>query len=386
MTGEAVYLDYQATTPVDPAVVEAMLPYLTAEFGNPSSAHRYGRRAAWAVADAREQVAALIGARPDEIVFTSSGTESNALALVGATRALREKGSHVVTTAVEHPSVLATCRRLAESGIAVTRLPVDEDGRVCPDAVANAIEPRTVLVSVMHANNEIGTLQPITEISEVTRRRGVLLHVDAAQSAASVPVDVDTLGADLLTVVGHKMYAPKGVAALYVRRGVRLVPQLLGGGQEHRRRAATENVAGIVALGRAAGLVQELGTVEPIRLRDLRERLRMLLLAALPHAWVNGSLRHRLPGNLSVTIPGLDAARLLAVLPDLALSTGAACHSGAATPSHVLTAIGLSPAEAAATIRIGMGRHTTEAHVIRAAVRLTTEALNLARGCLTTPM
>jgi cysteine desulfurase len=373
-----IYLDYQATTPVDPRVVEAMLPYLTTEFGNPSSSHAYGRAAAAAVETARARVAALIGANdPEEIVFTSSGTESNHLALTGAAHALRAAGcgDHVITTAIEHPATQATCDQLVGAGFRVTRLPVGTDGRLDPADLAHALTPDTILVSVMHANNEIGTLQPLADLAALTRERGILLHTDAAQSPATVAVDVDELGVDLLTLVGHKMYAPKGVGALYIRRGTPLVPQLIGGGQERGLRAATENVPGIVALGSAAALAQAEHAADSARITPLRARLLDELTAALPRLRLNGSLIHRLPGNLSLTIPHATAEQMMAAAPDVAFSAGAACHTGETTPSPVLTAIGLSPEQAAHTIRLGIGRYTTESDIASAAAHLRAAAL-----------
>jgi cysteine desulfurase len=365
-----IYLDYQATTPVDPRVVEAMLPYLTTEFGNPSSAHAYGRAAAAAVGTARAQVAALIGAHePDEIVFTSSGTESNHLALTGVAHAARAvgRGRHVITTTIEHPATQATCDQLTAAGFRITRLPVGADGRLDPADLGRALQPDTVLVSVMHANNEIGTVQPLADIAELTRERGILLHTDAAQSPATVPVDVDELGVDLLTLVGHKMYAPKGIAALYVRRGTPpLVPQLVGGGQERGLRAATENVPGIVALGAAAAIARAEHAADAARIMCLRDRLLGELADVLPGLQVNGSLTHRLPGNLSLTMPGITAEQMMAATPDLAFSAGAACHTGHTAPSPVLTAVGLHPDQAARTIRLGIGRYTGDTDITTA--------------------
>ena len=368
-----VYLDYQATTPVDPRVVEAMLPYLTTEFGNPSSSHAYGRAAAAAVETARAEVAALIGAKdPEEIVFTSSGTESNHLALTGAAHALRAagRGDHVITTAIEHPASQATCDQLVGAGFRVTRLPVGADGRLDPGDLADALTPGTVLVSVMHANNEIGTLQPLADLAVLTRDRGILLHSDAAQSPATVPVDVDEFGVDLLTLVGHKMYAPKGVGALYIRCGTPLVPQLVGGGQERGVRAATENVPGIVALGAAAAIAEAEQAADAARIRPLRDRLLGELTAVLPGLHVNGSLTDRLPGNLSLTIPHVTAEQMMAAAPDVAFSAGAACHTGHTAPSPVLTALGLTPQQAAHTIRLGIGRYTTDSDITAAAAQL----------------
>jgi cysteine desulfurase len=368
-----IYLDYQATTPVDPRVVEAMMPYLTSEFGNPSSAHAYGHAAAEAVETARGQVAALIGAHPDEIVFTSSGTESNHLALTGTAQAARAaaRGGHLITTTIEHPATQATCDQLTRAGFRVTRLPVGGDGRVDPGHLEQALQPDTVLVSVMHTNNEIGTLQPLADIAALTRGRGIPLHSDAAQSPATIPVDVDELGVDLLTLVGHKMYAPKGIAALYIRRGTPpLNPQLVGGGQERGRRAATENVPGIVALGAAAAIAHAEHSADAARIHVHRDRLLAELTAAVPGLHVNGSLTHRLPGNLSLTFPDTTADQLAAATPQLAFSAGAACHTGDTAPSPVLTALGLTPEQAAHTIRLGIGRYSTDADITTAAKHL----------------
>jgi cysteine desulfurase len=382
MNTRSIYLDHQATTPVDPRVVEAMLPYLTTEFGNPSSAHAYGRTAAAAVATARARVAALIGAHvPDEIVFTSSGTESNHLALAGVAYALRGagRGDHVITTAIEHPATQAGCDQLVRAGFRVTRLAVGADGRLDPADLADALTPSTLLVSVMHANNEIGTLQPLADLAARTREHRILLHTDAAQSPATVPVDVDELGVDLLTLVGHKMYAPKGVAALYIRRGTPLVPQLVGGGQEHGLRAATENVPGIVALGAAAAIALAEHAADAARIKPLRDRLLDELTAALPGLRLNGSLTHRLPGNLSLTIPHATAEQMMAATPGVAFSAGAACHTGHTAPSPALTAIGLTPDQAARTIRLGIGRYTTDADITTAAALLIAAARHPAR-------
>ncbi|GAA1367399.1 cysteine desulfurase family protein [Streptomyces beijiangensis] len=370
MNARPVYLDHQATTPVDPRVVAAMLPYLTTEFGNPSSSHGYGRAAAAAVEAARAQVASLIGAEPDEIVFTSSGTESNHLALTGVAQSVRARGGgrRIVTTTIDHPATQATCDRLAADGFRITRVGVGSDGRLGLPDCARALEPDTCLVSVMHANNEIGTLQPLSELAALTRGRGILLHTDAAQSLASVPTDVGTLGVDLLTVVGHKMYAPKGVGALYIRRGTpSLVPQLVGGGQEHGRRAATENVPGIVALGAAASLALAERDADAARIRTLRDSLLRTLTAGLPGLRVNGSTTYGLPGNLSLTLPAITAQELAEAVPEVAFSAGAACHTTSSAPSPVLTAIGLTAEQAERTIRLGIGRFTSETDIRTAA-------------------
>ncbi|MFJ5216702.1 cysteine desulfurase family protein [Streptomyces sp. NPDC088354] len=366
LDGGPVYLDHNATTPVDPRVAEATRPWLERWFGNPSSGHAVAAEPRAALARAREQVAALIGAAADEIVFTGSGSEADTLALRGAVLAAAPGRSRVITQVTEHPAVLETCRALARlHGVEVTLLPVDGEGLVDPARLAAALDERTALVSVMAANNETGTLQPVAELARLTRAHGALFHCDAAQAAGKVPLDVRDLGVDLLTLVGHKMYAPKGVAALYVRRGVRLEPLVPGGGQESGRRAGTENVAFAVALGAAAGLAAaELTGGGDRRAAALRDRLHDGLAAALPgRVHLNGSARHRLPGTLNVSIDGTAGHDLLAAVPLLAASTGSACHSGARTPSPVLRAMGLDDARALAALRLSVGRWTTRADV-----------------------
>jgi len=371
-----VYLDHNATTPIDPRVLDAMLPALRGDFANPSSTHAFAAGPARLLAAARAEVAALLGARPEEIVLTGSGSEADALAVRGAALAAATRRGvrpHVITQVTEHPAVLAACEELrTRHGARITVLPVDAEGRVEPADVASAITSDTVLVSVMHANNETGTLQPIAAISAVCRARGVLLHTDAAQSVGKVEVDVDALGVDLLTVVGHKMYAPKGVAALYVRRGVAVHPLVGGGGQEHGLRAGTENVPHAVALGAAARIARaELADGEGTRLADLRDRLAARLAGLLPgRVHVHGHPVHRLPGTLNVHIDGTVGHELLAATPDVAASTGSACHSGSHTPSAVLTAMGLPGTDALATLRLSLGRWTTQADVDLAAVLL----------------
>ena len=381
MTERPIHLDHNATTPVDPRVLTAMTPYLTSEWGNPSSSHAYGVRARVALEDARTRVATLIGAGPSEITFTGSGSEADALAIRGAVLAaltsdprfagtLTRTRPHVITQATEHPAVLAACRELADlHGVEVTVLPVDGAGRLSPDDVAAAITPATVLVTVMHANNETGTIQPIRDIAAVTRARGVLLHTDAAQSVGKVPVDVGELGADLATVVGHKMYAPKGIAALYVRDGVALRPLAGGGGQEHGLRAGTENVAHAVGLGRAADLaIASLAAGESARLADLRDRLEARLRDALPgRVHLNGHRTERLPNTLNVRIDGVRALTLLAAVPSVAASAGSACHAGRDRPSPVLTAMGLGEREALTALRLSVGRWTTAEEIDSAA-------------------
>lgn len=359
---DTVYLDHNATTPVDPRVVEAMAPSLTTGFGNPSSGHAWAAEPAAALARARRQVAALIGAAAGDIVFTGSGSEANNLALRGALLASGADRPRVVTQVTEHPAVLETCTALRRlHGARVTVLPVDGRGRLAPDVLAAALTPDTVLVSVMAANNETGTLQPVAELARLARARGALFHCDAAQAAGRIPLDVGALGVDLLTVVGHKMYAPKGVAALYVRPGLRLEPLVYGGGQEHGLRAGTENVALAVALGAAAELAAaELAEGAGGRAEELRDRLHRGLSRALPgRVHLNGSEEHRLPTTLNVSIDGVPGHDLLAAVPRVAASTGSACHSGSRAPSPVLRAMGLGDERALAALRLSVGRWTT---------------------------
>jgi cysteine desulfurase len=366
---QVVYLDHQATTPVDPRVLEAMLPYLTSAYGNPSSTHAHGRMAAEAVRTARRQLRDLIGASTDsEILFTSGATEADHLAISGAVRALGDVGNHIVTTAIEHKAVLAACQHLTGQGLHVTVIPASTDGLINPADVAAAITPATVLVSVMHANNEIGTIQPLAEIGQITRDRGVLLHTDAAQSLGSVAFNVDDLGVDLASFSGHKIYGPKGIGALYIRRSaVRPEPQITGGGQEYGLRPGTLNVPGIAGIGAAAAILAGERSSDARRIASLRDQLLVGLRGKLPGIRINGSLTQRLPGNLSITIPGCDADQLIELLPGLAISTGSACNTGQPEPSHVLSAIGLDSQAARASIRIGLGRGTTPQDITIAA-------------------
>lgn len=384
MINHPVYLDYQATTPADPRVVDSMLPFFTGIYANPSSPHALGRQASAAVETARSQVRDLIGSCCDsEIIFTSGATESNHLAIAGIIAAQSARGgSHIITTAIEHKAVLAVCERLGKAGCRITRIPVSADGLVDPSDIAAVITKHTALVSVMHANNEIGTIQPLAEISAITRERGVLLHTDAAQSLGTLPFDVDYSGIDLASFSAHKIYGPKGTGALYIRNGTpRPTPQLLGGGQEFGMRAGTPNVGGIVGFGAAAAIVQGERVVETNRIRELRDELLAQLKASLPDASINGTLNPRLPGNISVTIPGIDADQLVSEMPDLAISTGSACGTGDMNPSHVLTAIGLSRHNARATLRISVGRFTSMDQINYAGEQLTAAvSRHLGRG------
>lgn len=366
-----VYLDYNATTPVDPRVVEAMLPYLQAHFGNPSSSHVFGQRAQAAVARARHQIASLIGAREDEVLFTGCATEANNLAIRGVARALRLRGRHLVTTAIEHPSVSAPCRRLREEGWEVSVVPVDAHGRIDPGDVARALRPDTVLVTVMRANNEVGTIQPLSEIAALTRDHGIVLHTDAAQAVGKIPVSVAALGVDLLTLAGHKFYATKGVAALYVRAGTPIAPVLVGGGQEQGLRPGTENVPAIVGLGEAARLAAQQLDTEGAQLRALRDRLHALLDDAIPGLLLNGHPEHRLPNTLNLAFPESSGRRLLEqAQAEVAASVGSACHEGDAAVSGVLGAMGVPAERAQASVRLSLGRGTSEAEIARAAEAL----------------
>lgn len=365
-----IYLDYNATTPVLPQVRDALLPFLDTHFGNPSSDHPYGRAAAEAVQRARQQVADLLGCAADEIVFTSGGSESDNWALVGRVWAAGSDRAHIITTVVEHPAVLNTCRFLERRGVAVTYLPVDGTGQVDPDDVRRALRPETVVVSVMHANNEVGTLQPIAEIAAICGEAGVPLHTDAAQSVGKVPTRVDDLGVDMLTIAGHKLYAPKGIGALYVRRGTALEPLIHGAGHEGGRRAGTENVPWMVALGAAAALAHPTLETEAARQQTLRDRLQQLLEEKAGGVTLNGHPTDRLPNTLNVRFAGIDGNALLAAVPEVAASTGSACHAGETEPSAVLLAMGIPPAEAVGAVRLSLGRLTTEDEIERAAEAL----------------
>ncbi len=365
---DPIYLDYNATTAVAPEVLDAMLPWLRGEFGNPSSTHPYGRRAAQAVAAARRQVAELIGAQEQEIVFTGCATEANNLALLGVARAFGTTKRHLVVSAIEHPAVMAPALHLREQGWALTVLPVDECGRISTDQLADALRPDTALVSVMHANNEVGTLQPIPEIARMTRERGVLLHTDAAQAAGKLELSVDRLGVDLLTLAGHKFHAPKGVGALYVRAGTPIRSVMHGAEQEHGLRPGTENVAAIVGLGAAAALARTSLPAASEHLRALRDRLHEHLAAAIPGLRLNGHPEHRLPNTLHVSFPGVSGRALLGAAAEVvAASVGSACHSERDTVSGVLAAMGADAVRAAGAVRLSVGRGTTLEEIERAA-------------------
>jgi cysteine desulfurase len=367
-----IYLDHNATTPIADEVREAMRAHFDDGFGNPSSAHAHGRGARAAVERAREQVAALLGGEPEGVVFTGSGSEADNLAFIGVALAHLGERDHIVTSAIEHPAVLAACAYLERRfGFRITRVGVDRSGIVDPDDVRRAIEPATVLVSIMHANNEVGTLQPVVEIAEIAREHGVAMHTDAAQAVGKVRTHVDELGVDLLTVVGHKMGAPKGIGALYVRTGTRLDPLVHGGGQERGLRAGTENVPYIASLGAACTLAaRRLATGADHEVKALRDRLHAALRTAVPGLELNGHLERRLPNTLNVSFPGSDGERLLAAIPAVAAATGSACHSGRAEPSPVLTAMGVDSARALGAVRLSLGYDTSEAEIDAAAALL----------------
>ena len=361
-----IYLDHHATTPVDPRVVEAMVPYFTETFGNAASRnHSFGWAARDAVEDARAQVAGLIGAHPKDIIFTSGATEADNLAIAGIADARRSRGDHgdhIVTCVTEHRAVLDTCRHLEERGLRATYLPVGADGRVNPDAVRSAVTDRTILISVMTANNEIGVIQPVEAIGAIAREHGIAFHTDAVQAAGKIPFNVDAINADLVSLSAHKMYGPKGVGALYVRRkspAASIAGQIHGGGHERGLRSGTLNVPGIVGFGAAAALCQVDMAAEGARTRQLRDRLLEALRRNLDEVFVNGSLEHRLPHNLNVSFAGLEGEALLMAVDDIAVSSGSACTSASTEPSSVLKALGLPDDLARASIRFGLGRSTT---------------------------
>jgi len=363
-----VYLDYNATTPVDRSVLAAMMPYFAEKFGNASSIHSSGQGARDAVDAARESVAALVGAKPSEIVFTSGGTEADNLAIFGTAAASRKSRKHVLTTSIEHHAVLHACQELERQGVEVTYVPVNGQGIVDPDEIRRALRPETILITVMHTNNELGTIQPIAEIGRIAAEADVLFHSDAVQSAGKLPLDVTRLGVDLLSLSAHKIYGPKGVGVLYVRSDTPLEPQFRGGHHERDRRPGTENVPGIVGLGKAAELARTQLTEDAHTIGALRDHLEDALLEQLPAIRVNGNRGGRVPNttNLLFSCTGGEALVIALDLHGIACSTGAACSSGAVEPSHVLTAIGLSPDEARSSLRFSLGRPTTGKEIDRA--------------------
>ena len=369
-----VYLDFNATTPVEPTVLDAVLPYFSTEFANAASIHTPGQKARAAVETAREQVAALIGARPQEIVFTSGGTESDNHAIFGivsssftsfTSSTSSTSSRHIITTAIEHEAVLNACQALEKEGVRVTYLSTDREGQIDLEELRRAIRPETVLITIMHANNELGTVQPLEEIGRIAAEADVYFHTDAVQSAGKIPIDVNAFRLDLLSLSGHKIYAPKGIGALYVRGGTRLRQLLYGGHHQRGFRPGTENVAGIVGLGKAAEISRNSLAEDAQRVSALRDKLQQGLLHRVPQSRVNGGAAPRTPNTTNLVFPGVEGEALLIALDlkGLACSTGAACSSGAVEPSHVLTAIGLPPEKARASLRFSVGRHTTSAEI-----------------------
>ena len=368
---DGIYLDYNATTPIDPAVAEAMLPYVHGFFGNPSSGHAFGLAAREGVDLARQQVAGMLGCSADNLIFTSGGTEANNHAIKGVAGAYGHRGHHVITSAVEHPAVTEVCGYLESQGIRTTYLPVDEYGMVDPRQVEEAITPETVLVTIMHANNEVGAIQPIAEIADIAHRHGALVHSDCAQSIGKIPVKVDDLGVDLLSVAGHKLYAPKGIGALYIRPGVRLEKFMHGANHEGNRRAGTENVILMAGLGKACELIERNLPDYAGHMAAMRDRLEQGILASGHDVRVNGHPTERLPNTCSIGFRGLEADRILASLPTVAASAGAACHSDQVELSHVLEAMRVPAGYAMGTLRLSVGRFTTDEEIDRALAEIT---------------
>lgn len=359
---ELIYLDHAATTPIHPDVLDAMMPYLTEQYANPSTLYRFGREANAAIEEARSKVASLIGADPKEVYFTSGATEADNWAVIGAALAQEKKGNHIITSAIEHHAVLETCEYLQKRGFDLTVIPVDEFGLVAPEAVRAAITDKTIMISIMHANNEIGTIEPIAEIGAITREKGILFHTDATQSVGKVPIDVRAMNVDLLSLSAHKMYGPKGIGALYIRKGARIQPYLHGGGQESRKRAGTHNVAGIIGLGKACEIAQATMSEESARLIGLRDWLIEQVMTTIPNVRLNGHPTKRLPNNVNVSVQGIEGEAMILSLDvfGICVSSGSACTSGDLSASHVLLAIGLSHELAHGSLRMTLGRDTTK--------------------------
>ncbi|MBW8039841.1 MAG: cysteine desulfurase [Planctomycetes bacterium] len=362
-----IYLDYNATTPHDPEVIVAMLPYLEKHFGNPSSSHWYGIRTKNAVENARRQVASLLNCQPDEIVFTSGGTESNNYAIKGTAFAHRDKGNHIITTQIEHPAVIEVCKFLEEHGFKITYLPVDEFGRISVSDIEKAITPRTILITIMHANNEVGTIEPIEQVSELAKERGIVMHTDAAQSVGKIPTDVNMLGVDLLSIAGHKLYAPKGIGALYIRKGIHPAKLIHGAGQERGLRAGTENVLEIVGLGKACEVAKRDFQKNISHMKAMRDRLHNGLRDKSKDIRLNGHPEMRLPNTLNLSFLAIDANMLLSEIKDyVAASAGAACHSGGVEISYTLKAMKIPLEWAKGTLRFSTGSMTTEREIEKA--------------------
>ena len=374
-----IYFDYNATTPIAKEVAEAMMPFILEDFGNPSSAHPMGKKAKEALETARGQISTLLGCEGNEIIFTSGGTESINMVLKSLAWTLRKKGRHIITTRIEHPAIINTALFLMGTGCDVTFVPVDKYGQVDPDEVEKAVRTDTILITVMHANNETGTIQPLAEISSIAREHGILFHTDAAQTVGKIETKVDDLGVDFLTIAGHKIYAPKGVGALYIRKGVKIEPFMHGGGQEMGLRSGTENVILNVGLGRACELVVDNLSDDMPRIRGLRDRLHDQIRSAIPDAVLNGHPEMRLPNTLFISFPGMIGEDILRKIPDLCTSTGAACHEQSVTLSHVLAAMGVTKQVGMGAIRLTLGRPTTEEEVDQAS-QLIVEAVDKMRA------
>jgi cysteine desulfurase len=374
-----IYLDYNGTTPIDPEVIEAMRPFLETDFGNPSSSHWYGIKPKKAVEKAREQVARILNCSPSEVIFTSGGTESNNHAILGMAQGLQEKGNHIITSSFEHPAVFEVCGHLARHGFEITYLPVSKEGLVDPADVEKTIQKSTILISIMHANNEVGTVQPLSDIGSVAREHGVALHTDAAQSVGKIPTDVQQLGVDLLSVAGQKVYAPKGIGALYVRAPLEMENFCFGAGQEKGRRAGTENVMGIVGLGKACEIAQMGLGKTMARMKYLRDRLHLGLLSRMANIQLNGHQEQRLPNTASISFKGLEANRILEEIDlTVAVSAGAACHADTVELSHVLIAMDVPVEWAKGTLRFSVGKMTTEAEIDKT-IRVVAEAVEKLR-------
>jgi len=362
-----IYMDHSATTPVDPEVVRVMLGALTDSFGNPSSIHGYGNQARLAIEKARKQIALLIGASPDEIVFTSGGTESDNMAIIGAAHTYQSRGRHIITSKIEHHAVLDAFKHLERQGYETSYLPVNRSGQVDIETVAQAIRPDTILISIMHANNEIGTIEPIGEIGKLARSQGIVFHTDAVQTVGRIPVDVKALNADVLSLSGHKFYGPKGIGALYIRSGIKPAPLFYGGGQERTWRSGTENVPGIVGLGQAAEMALNNMSERSAHLQELAQALNNRILNEIPQAYLTGHPRNRLPGHTSFVFLGVEGAAMLVFLDSegIAVSGGSACTSNSFDPSHVLTALGLTKDAAHSSLRVTFGKDNTYADIDR---------------------
>ena len=375
-----IYLDYNATTPHDPEVIEAMRPFFEQEFGNPSSSHHYGSKPKQAVARAREQVSALLNCQPQEIIFTSGGTESNNFAIIGCAESLRHRGQHIITSQIEHPAVIEVCRFLEMAGFVVTYLPVDEFGRVNPADIEAAIQSETILISIMHANNEVGTIEPIKEITAIAKKRNIVVHTDAAQSVGKIPVDVNHLGVDLLSIAGHKVYAPKGIGALYIRQGFMPARLMHGAGQEMGVRPGTENVLEIVGLGKACEIARRDLEKNMLHMQAMRDRLFEGIKKECPQIKLNGHPDMRLPNTLSISFHEIEANRILdEIEPAVAASAGAACHSDTIQVSNVLEAMDVPLEWAQGTLRLTTGRGITAADIDKA-VRVISSAVKRLRN------